>query len=46
MWEIVFGDEFDEEFEELPQPVQDELLASAQLLGAFGPNWGARMPTR
>lgn len=39
-WEVAFGDEFDEEFEELPQPVQDELLASAQLLGAFGPQLG------
>ena len=40
MWEVAFGDEFDEEFEELPQPVQDELLASAQLLGSFGPQLG------
>lgn len=40
MWEVAFGDEFDEEFEELPQPVQDELLASAQLLGTFGPQLG------
>lgn len=37
MWEVAFGDEFDEEFEALPLPVQDELLASAQLLAAFGP---------
>ena len=40
MWEVAFGDEFDEEFEELPQTVQDELLASAQLLEAFGPQLG------
>ena len=40
MWEVAFGDEFDEEFEELSQPVQDELLALAQLLGVFGPQLG------
>ncbi|MBN9076172.1 MAG: type II toxin-antitoxin system RelE/ParE family toxin [Rhizobiales bacterium] len=39
-WEVAFGDEFDGEFEALPQTVQDELLASAKLLGAFGPQLG------
>ncbi|MER9078530.1 type II toxin-antitoxin system RelE/ParE family toxin [Mesorhizobium sp. M0895] len=39
-WEVVFGDEFDGEFEALPQTVQDELLASAKLLGLFGPQLG------
>jgi hypothetical protein len=39
-WEVAFGDEFDEEFEALPEPVQDELLASAKLLGVFGPQLG------
>ncbi|ESZ21360.1 type II toxin-antitoxin system RelE/ParE family toxin [Mesorhizobium sp. L2C084A000] len=39
-WEVVFGDEFDGEFEALPQTVQDELLASAKLLGVFGPQLG------
>lgn len=39
-WQVVFGDEFDEEFEALPQAVQDELLASAKLLGTFGPQLG------
>ena len=39
-WEVAFGDAFDGEFEELPQPVQDELLASAKLLEAFGPPLG------
>ncbi|ESZ12221.1 type II toxin-antitoxin system RelE/ParE family toxin [Mesorhizobium sp. L48C026A00] len=39
-WEVVFGDEFDREFEALPQTVQDELLASAKLLGVFGPQLG------
>lgn len=31
---------FDEEFGALSQPVQDELLASARLLGVFGPQLG------
>ncbi|MER8910446.1 type II toxin-antitoxin system RelE/ParE family toxin [Mesorhizobium sp. M0854] len=39
-WEVVFGDELDGEFEALPQTVQDELLASAKLLGVFGPQLG------
>jgi hypothetical protein len=39
-WQVVFGDEFDEEFEALPRLVQDELLASAKLLGTFGPQLG------
>jgi len=39
-WAIEFDDEFDEEFEALPQAVQDELLASAKLLGTFGPQLG------
>ena len=40
MWEVDFSDEFDAEFEALSQPVQDELLASAQLLGLYGPQLG------
>ncbi|WP_352710455.1 type II toxin-antitoxin system RelE/ParE family toxin [Mesorhizobium sp. M0130] len=39
-WEVVFGDEFDGEFEAFLQTVQDELLASAKLLGVFGPQLG------
>ena len=39
-WKVAFGDEFDAEFDVLPQTVQDELLASAKLLGAFGPALG------
>jgi len=39
-WNVAFGDEFDEEFEELSQAVQDELLALAKLLGEFGPQLG------
>lgn len=40
MWEVAFGDEFDKEFETLAQPVQDEMLASAKLLGVYGPLLG------
>jgi hypothetical protein len=36
-WQVVFGDEFDAEFGELREAVQDELLASAKLLAVFGP---------
>lgn len=39
-WEVSLGDEFDSEFENLSQLVQDELLASAKLLEAFGPQLG------
>lgn len=39
-WKVSFGDEFDGEFEQLSQVVQDELLASAKLLGEFGPQLG------
>ena len=39
-WEVAFGEEFEREFEALPQPVQDELLASAKLIGVFGPQLG------
>ena len=39
-WKVSFGDAFDAEFGALPQTVQDELLASAKLLGAFGPALG------
>ena len=40
MWAVGFGDEFDEEFKALSEPVQDELLASALLLATFGPRLG------
>lgn len=39
-WKVAFGDEFDKEFEELPEAVQDELLASAKLLVTYGPALG------
>ena len=36
-WEVLFDEAFEPEFEALPQLVQDELLAHAKLLEAFGP---------
>jgi len=39
-WEVLFHDEFEPEFDEFPQPVQDELLAHARLLEEFGPSLG------
>ena len=39
-WSIAFGDEFDREFGDLVPAVQDELLATAKLLGTFGPQLG------
>ncbi len=39
-WEVVFHEVFEPEFEELPEEVQDELLAHARLLEAFGPRLG------
>lgn len=39
-WEIVFHPEFEPEFGRLAPAVQDELLAQAHLLEAFGPRLG------
>ena len=39
-WTVRFADEFDPEFAELSQPVQDELLAQAKVLEQFGPQAG------
>ena len=36
-WEVLFDEAFEPEFVALPQLVQDELLAHAKLLEAFGP---------
>ncbi len=35
-WAILFHDDFDAEIQELPQALQDELLAHALLLREFG----------
>ncbi|KOP27556.1 hypothetical protein AMR41_04580 [Hapalosiphon sp. MRB220] len=37
---VEFHDDFDPEFEALPEEVQDELLALADLLEKFGPQLG------
>ena len=39
-WEVGFDPVFDREFDALPTTVQDELLAQAKLLEAFGPALG------
>jgi hypothetical protein len=37
MWEVIFADEFEPEFAALAPDVQDELLAQARVIEAFGP---------
>ena len=39
-WTVLFHDAFDAEFEVLVEELQDELLAHAKLLAAFGPDLG------
>jgi hypothetical protein len=39
-WEVVFHEEFDEEFKALDEELQNELLAHAILVRDFGPNLG------
>jgi hypothetical protein len=39
-WIILFHEDFEPEFDALPEEVQDELLAHAKLLGYFGPQLG------
>jgi hypothetical protein len=39
-WEVDFHDDFVPEYHELPQDVQDELLASIKVLEEFGPQLG------
>jgi len=39
-WDVRFYAAFDAEFEDLPEGVQDELLAHARLLEEFGPQLG------
>lgn len=40
IWNISFCDEFELDFEGLPEQVQDELLAHLKLLERFGPSLG------
>ncbi len=39
-WDVLFHEEFEREFEGLPEDVQDELLAHGKLLQQFGPQLG------
>lgn len=39
-WDILFNEAFEPEFDELPEAVQDELLAHAKRLEEFGPELG------
>lgn len=39
-WTVLFHGDFNTEFDELPEPVQDELLAQLKLLEQFGPTLG------
>jgi hypothetical protein len=39
-WSVAFHPNFDPEFENLAEPVQDELLAHLKLLEQFGPHLG------
>ena len=39
-WGVIFEDEFDAEFQEMPEGLQDEILAHALLLRDYGPNLG------
>src|SRR4051812_40616473 len=41
-WFVQLGDEFKPEFDDLPAEVQDELLATTELLKQFGPLLGRR----
>lgn len=40
VWTVRFDDEFEAEFDELPEAVQIELLARAKMLEQFGPMLG------
>ena len=39
-WNVEVGDEFEPEFNELPEDVRTEILAHARLLQQFGPQLG------
>jgi hypothetical protein len=39
-WQVLFDPEFQTEFEQLEEEVQDELLARLRVLGELGPNLG------
>ena len=45
VWMVANHDAFDAEYDVLPEPVQDELLALMRLLAIYGLNLADRMPT-
>ena len=45
-WMVAIGDEFEPEFDALPEAVQTEMLAVTRLLQHFGPHLGGRAWTR
>jgi hypothetical protein len=40
LWDVIFEDEFDVEFQSMPEGLQDELLSHALLLKNYGPILG------
>jgi hypothetical protein len=45
-WDVFFHNEFEAEFIELPEAVQDELLARLKLLETIGPTLAGQMSIR
>lgn len=39
-WTVIFHDDFDDEFSQLADDLQDEVLAHAKVLAQFGPHLG------
>ncbi|UOD51273.1 type II toxin-antitoxin system RelE/ParE family toxin [Orrella daihaiensis] len=39
-WTVIFHDDFDDEFSQLAEDLQDEVLAHAKVLAQFGPHLG------
>lgn len=39
-WIVIFEEDFDAEFQDMPEGLQDEILAHALLLKDYGPNLG------
>jgi len=39
-WEVIFEEEFDDEFQGMPEGLQNEILAHALLLKDYGPSLG------
>jgi hypothetical protein len=46
LWDVFFHRDFEGEFVELPEAIQNELLARLKLLEAIGPTLGRQMSIR